>query len=139
MKMFSIGELSKHTGVKVPTIRYYEKIGLIDVPSRSEGNQRQYEQRGLERLSFIRHARELGFTIEDIKDLVTLSIDHDNTCDKAHNIAMQHLSSVKERIAKLKRLEQELKRIETMSGDCQIDECNVIRALADHSLCQTKH
>lgn len=139
MKMFSIGELSKNTGVKIPTIRYYEKIGLIDAPSRSEGNQRQYEQQGLERLSFIRHARELGFTIEDIKDLVTLSIDDGKACDKAHNIATQHLSSVKERITKLKRLERELKRIETMSGNCQIDECNVIRALADHSLCQTKH
>ena len=61
--MFSIGELSKRTGVKIPTIRYYEQMGLIEPPQRSEGNQRRYTRDGLRRLSFIRHSRDLGFTI----------------------------------------------------------------------------
>jgi hypothetical protein len=64
--MFSIGDLSKQTGVKIPTIRYYEKMGLINSSSRSAGNQRRYRQAQLERLSFVRHARELGFTLENI-------------------------------------------------------------------------
>lgn len=65
--MFSIGQLSKRTGVKIPTIRYYEQMGLIDAPERSEGNQRRYTKDGLGRLSFIRHSRDLGFLIEDIR------------------------------------------------------------------------
>ena len=68
--MFSIGELSKRTGVKIPTIRYYEQMGLIDAPERSDGNQRRYSTDGLKRLSFIRHSRALGFSIEDIKGLL---------------------------------------------------------------------
>ena len=71
--MFSIGELAKQTGVKIPTIRYYEKMGLIDMPDRSIGNQRRYSRQGLERLAFIRHARDLGFSISDIRELNALS------------------------------------------------------------------
>ena len=65
--MFSIGSLSKQTGVKVPTIRYYEQIGLIDPAERTEGNQRRYRKEALQRLGFIKHARELGFSIETIR------------------------------------------------------------------------
>ncbi len=85
--MFSIGDLSKRTGVKVPTIRYYEKMGLVSSSSRSEGNQRRYRQAELERLSFVRHARELGFTLENIRELVALSYDQDKPCSEVHNIA----------------------------------------------------
>ena len=67
--MLSIGELSKRTGVKIPTIRYYEQQGLIDAPERSEGNQRRYEPAQLERLSFIKHARDLGIPIGSVKEL----------------------------------------------------------------------
>ena len=65
--MFSIGDLSRRTGVKVPTIRYYEQMGLVAAPERSEGNQRRYSRHELERLAFIRHARDLGFAVEDIR------------------------------------------------------------------------
>ena len=110
--MFSIGDLSKKTGVKVPTIRYYEKIGLVDAPSRTDGNQRRYLQRDLERLSFIRHGRELGFALKDIRELVALSHEESRPCHEAHGIASLHLLCVKEKIKKLKSLERELKRIE---------------------------
>ncbi len=70
--MFSIGELSKRTKVKVPTIRYYEEMGLLAAPERTEGNQRRYDMAGLERLSFIKHSRDLGFSIEAISDLIEL-------------------------------------------------------------------
>ena len=67
--MFSIGALSKQTGVKVPTIRYYEQIGLIDPTDRTEGNQRRYSDEAIQRLGFIKHARELGFSIEGFQNI----------------------------------------------------------------------
>lgn len=136
--MFSIGELSKSTGVKVPTIRYYEQMGLIAAPERSEGNQRRYTKEGLSRLSFIRHSRDLGFSIDDIKGLLELSQHPEKPCHDAHSIAMRHLIDVRERIAKLRRLERELKRISKCGAD-NIADCAVIETLADHGLCETTH
>ena len=136
--MFSIGELSRRTGVKIPTIRYYEQMGLIDAPERSEGNQRRYTKAGLQRLSFIRHSRELGFPIEDIKTLLELTQHPDKPCHDAHGIAVRHLGQVQRRIAKLRRLERELKRLSQCDGDT-ISDCAVIETLADHGLCETDH
>jgi DNA-binding transcriptional MerR regulator len=137
--MFSIGDLSKQTGVKIPTIRYYEKMGLIGFSSRSAGNQRRYRQAELERLSFIRHARELGFTLENIRELVAINHDQGQTCSEIHNITTLHLKLVKQRIAKLKSLERELKRIEACCEEEVVSECRIIQALADHSLCKGSH
>ena len=136
--MFSIGQLSKRTGVKIPTIRYYEQMGLIDVPERSGGNQRRYTADGLSRLSFIRHSRDLGFSIEDIKGLLELSQHPEKPCHDAHGIAVQHLKNVQDRIAKLRRLERELKRVSQCDAD-SVAECAVIETLADHGLCDTEH
>lgn len=136
--MFSIGELSKRTGVKIPTIRYYEQMGLIEAPERSDGNQRRYSNDGMQRLSFIRHSRELGFSIEDIKGLLELSQHPEKPCHDAHNLAARRLEDVRTRIAKLQRLERELERI----SDCDADtvaHCAVIETLADHSLCEGEH
>jgi len=85
--MFSIGSLSKKTGVKVPTIRYYEQIGLIDPVVRTEGNQRRYSNTELDRLVFIRHARDLGFSIEAIGKLIELSQLPERICIEANQIA----------------------------------------------------
>jgi len=71
--MYSIGDLSRRTGVKIPTIRYYEQMGLLEAPERSEGNQRRFGRKELERLAFIRHARDLGIGIDSIRDLIELS------------------------------------------------------------------
>ena len=136
--MFSIGELSKRTGVKIPTIRYYEQMGLIDAPERSEGNQRRYTKEGLSRLSFIRHSRDLGFSMEDIKGLLELSQHPEKPCNDAHRIAVHHLQDVQDRIVKLRRLERELKRISKCESG-NIAECAVIETLADHGLCETEH
>ncbi len=66
-----IGGLSERTGVKVETIRYYEQVGLLPPPERSDGNQRRYTRRHLERLAFIKHARDLGFSVDSIRTLLT--------------------------------------------------------------------
>ena len=136
--MFSIGQLSKRSGVKVPTIRYYEQMGLIDAPERSAGNQRRYTVDGLNRLSFIRHSRDLGFSIEDVRGLLNLSEHPEKPCQDAHSIAVQHLEDVQNRIAKLRRLERELKRISKCDAD-SVSDCAVIETLADHRLCETEH
>lgn len=136
--MLSIGQLSKRTGVKIPTIRYYEQMGLIVAPERSEGNQRRYTAEDLSRLSFIRHSRDLGFSIEDIKGLLELSQHPEKPCHDAHGIAVQHLKNVQDRIAKLRRLERELKRVSKCDAD-SVAGCAVIETLADHSLCETNH
>ena len=136
--MFSIGELSKRCGVKIPTIRYYEQMGLLEVEERSEGNQRRYSADGLNRLSFIRHSRDLGFSIEDIRQLLELSRHREKPCDDAHNIAARHLRSVQGRIARLQRLERELERISQCEAGTVAD-CAVIETLADHAQCETEH
>jgi len=137
--MFLIGEMARRTGVKVPTIRYYEQIALIEAPERSQGNQRLYQQQDLERLSFIRHARELGFTLEDIRALIDLTATGSDTCRQIHDIAQHQLEAVKQRIAKLQKLQQELERITSVADSGKGGKCQVIQALADHSLCTTEH
>ncbi len=137
--MYSIGELANKTGVKIPTIRYYEKIGLIAEPHRSEGNQRRYEKEGLERLLFIKHARQLGLSLEDIHELIQLSSKPEQSCKSAHDIANRHLEMIKQKIANLKRLQKELKRISSLSDKGHVGECKLIEALADHSLCSGEH
>ena len=98
--MLSIGVLSKQTGVKVPTIRYYEQMGLMPAPARSDGNQRRYPPAALDRLSFIKHARELGLSIEAVKELLELSEHPEKTCRDADQIAAEHLETVREKIAR---------------------------------------
>ncbi|HEV7319516.1 MAG TPA: helix-turn-helix domain-containing protein [Ensifer sp.] len=137
--MYSIGDLSRRTGVKIPTIRYYEQMGLIAAPERSEGNQRRYEKSELDRLAFIRHARDLGLSIESIRDLLALSQHPERPCGEADRIASEHLATVREKIARLKKLEQELERIVACDGNHTVGDCYVIRALADHSMCDSEH
>src|SRR5215217_6710088 len=134
--MFSIGDLSRRTGVKVPTIRYYEQMGLIAPAERSEGNQRRYDKGDLDRLAFIRHGRDLGLSIEAIRDLLELSGHPEKLCGDADRIAAEHLAGVREKIAKLKKLEHELERIVSCDGNHTVGDCYVIRALADHGLCK---
>ncbi|MQW58664.1 MerR family transcriptional regulator [Sinorhizobium meliloti] len=137
--MLTIGDLAKSTGVKVPTIRYYEQMGLLTHTERSEGNQRRYSRREQERLSFIKHARELGLTIEAIRELIDLSEHPELPCADADRIAAEQLQVVRDKIARLRKLETELERITTHCHGSQIRDCYVIQALANHELCQTDH
>lgn len=137
--MFSIGEMARRTGVKIPTIRYYETIGLLADPGRTEGNQRRYGDAELERLAFIRHARDLGLSLDDIRDLIELNADPAMPCAKAHRIADKHLAAVKARIARLEKLRDELHRITSKCDTGTIGDCYVIHALADHDLCTGEH
>ena len=135
----SIGELSDRSGVKVPTIRYYEKIGLIPEAPRNAGNQRRYGAGHLDRLRFVRHARDLGFDMEDIRALLEMSETPQASCHAADSIARSHLATIRDRIAQLSLLQQELER---MVDECQhghVCDCRVIEILADHAECSTDH
>ena len=94
----SIGELSRRTGVKVPTIRYYEEVGLMPAPPRTAGKQRRYGPAEVDRLNFIRHARELGFEVGAIRELLAMSAQPDRSCAEVDQIARRHLSEVDRRI-----------------------------------------
>jgi DNA-binding transcriptional MerR regulator len=84
--MLTIGSLGKKTGTKVQTVRYYEQIGLMPEPGRTEGGQRRYGDAEVDRLSFIRHARQLGFPLEAIRELLDLSDNPDRSCHEADSI-----------------------------------------------------
>ena len=137
--MYSIGELSRRTGVKVPTIRYYEQMQLMEAPERSDGNQRRYGKPELERLAFIRHARDRGLAIDSIREQIDLSDHPDMPCADADRIAKEQLASVRGRIARLQKLESELERIATCCTSETVGDCYVIRALSDHTLCRNDH
>lgn len=137
--MLSIGDLARHTGVKVPTIRYYEQLGLLEAADRTEGNQRRYETTQRDQLAFIKHARDLGFTLEAIRELLDLSAHPESSCAGADDIAVRQLENVRDKIARLRKLEFELQR---MVGSCcsgEVSECYVIRSLGDHHLCHSDH
>ena len=134
-----IGELARRTGVKVPTIRFYEQIGLVDAPPRTNGNQRRYGKQEVARLNFIRHARELGFEIDDIRELLGMTQTPQASCHQADSIARSHLAEVDRRIASLTALRSELSRMVDECHHGRICDCRIIEVLADHDQCGTDH
>jgi DNA-binding transcriptional MerR regulator len=139
MTDLSIGDLSRRVAVKVPTIRYYEQIGLLPAPPRTEGRQRRYGPEDVSRLRFIRHARDLGFDVEAIRELLSLTAQPDQPCDPADETVLRHLESVERRIAQLTLLRSELRH---MLEDCRhgpVRECRIIQVLADHEQCRHEH
>lgn len=139
MSDLSIGRLSALSGVKVPTIRYYESIGMLDEPPRSQGGQRRYGSSHLERLRFIRHGRDLGFGLDDLRALQSLSARPDQSCAEADSIARRQLADVERRIAGLEAVRTELLRMVERCSHGVVDECRVIQTLSDHGLCSADH
>jgi DNA-binding transcriptional MerR regulator len=130
----AIGELSRQTGVKVPTIRYYEQIGLLSAPARTDGQQRRYSPDEVRRLNFIRHARELGFDSDAIRQLLDLADDPGRSCVGAHEITRAHLDEIKRKIARLTALRDELQAMVACEVG-RVAECRIIEVLADHDRC----
>jgi DNA-binding transcriptional MerR regulator len=127
---YTIGALAEATATKVETVRYYERIGLLPKPGRTSGNYRNYSDTHLARLSFIRRARDLGFTLDQVRALLGLSESHDSDCCEVDEIAQSHLDNIDRKIADLKALRRELR---DLIGQCQkgvIAECRIIGALA---------
>lgn len=126
---FTIGRLSRETGVNIETIRYYERIGLLAKPPRSDGGRRLYDPTSSRRLGFIRRARELGFSIDEIRALIALS-GGKGRCADVHTLTVRHLADVRAKIADLKKLERTLaKTAERCARDTSPD-CPIIEALS---------
>jgi len=137
--MLTIGTLSKKTGTKVQTIRYYEQIGLMKQPGRTSGGQRRYHEVDLDRLAFIRHSRQLGFSLDAIRDLLDLADHPGQSCAEADSIAQKQLIQVEQRLLRLRALKKELKRMITECTGDSVAECRVLEVLRDHSECLTDH
>ena len=137
--MLTIGTLARRTGTKVQTIRYYEQIGLMPEPGRSEGGQRRYAEGDLDRLAFIRHSRQLGFPLEAIRELLDLSEHPARPCAEADAIAARQLKAVERKIARLQALQSELSRMVAECHGGAASRCRVLEVLKDHSECLTDH
>ena len=131
MVAIGIGRLAELTGVKIPTIRFYEQNDLVPPIGRTEGGQRRYDESAVRRLHFIRHARDLGFSVEDIRQLLSLSEHPAMPCDTATDIARHHLRQVEGKIARLRLIRSELKcMIEACNGGSAAD-CRILDALSE--------
>ena len=125
-----IGNLASAAATKVETVRFYEKIGLLAPPARTSANYRSYGSDHLARLSFIRRARDLGFTLEAVRELLALSDDTSQSCAAIDGIARLHLAEVDRKISDLAALRGELDRI---IGSCRqgtVGDCKIIETLA---------
>ena len=139
MKQMTIGRLSKAAGVKVTTIRYYESINLMGVPDRSTSGQRLYDDEAVQRLAFIRHARDLGFPIDSFRDLIDLQHQPGKDCAHVDAIARRQLANVRLKLSQLEALEGELKRMISACEGGTIASCKVLESLSDHGLCLDRH
>lgn len=124
-----IGEVSRITGIKVETVRYYERIGLLSKPARTDGNYRSYDPGNVDRLRFIRHARGLGLDIADIRSLLNLSEHPERDCGEIDQITTSHLASVEGKIRQLELLRQELVRMLKQCRGGQVADCRILLAL----------
>lgn len=125
----TIGELGKVTNTKVETIRYHERIGLLSKPPRTEGNYRAYGVAELGRLSFIRRARDLGFPLDQVRPLLSLSDDRGRDCATVDALARDHLTEVERKIADLMALRRELSALIASCRGGTVADCRIIEAL----------
>src|SRR5881397_3342877 len=108
-RRIAIGVLATHTGCNIETIRYYERVGLLPAPARSSGGYRLYGTGHLKRLAFVRRARTLGFSIDEVRTLLSLADERKRPCAEVRVVAETHLKDVHAKIADLKRMERVLK------------------------------
>lgn len=139
MSAYSIGEAAAAAGVRPGAIRHYEKVGLMPPAYRTEGKQRRYDDAGIERLRFISHARELGFSLDAVRQLLLLADDPCGPCSAADSIARRQLAAVEARLEQLGRLRIELRRVITQCQGGQVRNCRVIELLGDHDQCLGEH
>ena len=129
----SIGDLARAAGTKAETVRYYERIGLLPAPARTSGNYRAYARSHLERLSFIRRARDLGFSLDQVRALLRLADDRSQSCAEVDRIAKLHLTEVERKIADLASLGGELRQLIEKCRHGTIAECRILDALGPAS------
>ena len=126
----SIGELAEATDTKVETVRYYERIGILPAPKRTSGNYRAYSASHLARLSFIRRARDLGFTLDQVRALLALADQKKQDCGTVDALAREHLADIDRKISDLKALRRELSGLIGQCKQGTIADCRILSALS---------
>ncbi len=130
MGTLTIGKLAKTANVNVETIRYYEKRGLISKPQRRESGYREYSEETIKRIQFIKHAKELGFSLKEIHELLSLKLDPKTSCSKVKNRAEVKISDIEEKVKTLQRMKKALVKLtRACSGKGPVIECPILEAL----------
>lgn len=130
MASFTIGQLAKEAGVHVETVRFYERQGVIDQPPQPASGYRQYPKELIRRILFIKHAQELGFSLREIQELLSLQVGQNATCQDVRQRAQAKLEDVEGKIASLKKIQKELVTlIRTCSGAGPTTECPILDAI----------
>jgi len=127
--LITIGKLSEKTGVNIETVRYYEKIGLIPKPSRSEGGNRLYNMEQAKRLAFIKRCRELGFPLDTVREFLKLVDEKNYTCAEIADISQRHLEDIRAKIRDLKKIESHMKDMLSQCNKDKTPDCAFIEIL----------
>ncbi len=125
------GALARQSGVNAETIRYYEKIGLLPEPPRSAGGHRLYGENLQRRLRFIHRCRRMGFTLDEIRELLSLVDREQISCERVQHIAEQHLDSIRARIRDLRRMQKSLAELVAQCSGDDVPDCPIIDVLYD--------
>ncbi len=129
LPLMTIGVVSKRTGCKIETIRYYERVGLLPPPARSEGGTRQYGETAVKRLTFILRARQLGFSLDTVRALLALADGEERSCEDVQRIAASHLDDVRARQDDLRVMESVLTEMVSRCATGTMPDCPLIEAL----------
>lgn len=131
-RFFNIGQAAKQSGISAKMIRHYESVGLLQAASRTLSGYRQYSEKDVHTLTFIRHARDLGFSIKQIEDLLGLWGDPDRSSSDVKALAQKHVQDLEQKITQLAKIKSELKKlVDCCHGDDR-PECPIIDGLSDH-------
>ncbi|MCK5286990.1 MAG: Hg(II)-responsive transcriptional regulator [Thermodesulfovibrionia bacterium] len=130
MGTLTIGKLAKTANVNVETIRYYERRALIPKPRRKESGYREYSEEMVQRIQFIKHAKELGFSLKEIHELLSLKLDPKTSCSEVKNRAETKIADIEEKVKTLQRMKKALVKLtKACSGKGPVIECPILEAL----------
>lgn len=139
MRPLTIGQVARRAGVGVETVRFYERERLLDEPARKASGYRQYEESIVARLQFIRRAKELGFTLVEIKDLLSLRLDPSTSCADVKSRAQAKIADIEEKIRTLQRMKKALVKLtKACSGRGPISECPILEGLDPQERTETQ-
>lgn len=134
MKPLTIGKLARAAGVGVETVRFYEREGLIEQPPRRASGYRQYDPQTVRRLRFIRHAKDLGFTLREIRELLELRVEPDCHCDDVLTLTQAKIADIEQRIEALQRMKQTLSKLATACRHRKrTDACPILEAIDERA------
>jgi Hg(II)-responsive transcriptional regulator len=132
MQTFTIGQVAREAGIGVETVRFYEREGLLEEPERRQSGYRQFQQEAIDRLRFIKQAQRLGFTLREVRELLSLKLDPRSTRSEIRERAVAKVADIDKRIAELKRMKKALAPlIEACDGRGTLEGCPILAAIEE--------